>query len=167
MTTPAPVPARPDKTPEGRRRSLPITILVLAPPAAFVVPFIGPLVATVATITLAATIGVDVWPVRRRTATLAAIAVVLSTVLVLGVVGVASELGNVLAFQLIPLCGPDPGTPWIVASLVAVAGYGLVAAASVRLGRIWLWPIAATVGAGLYLAAWFVGERAFDVTWLC
>ena len=163
MTSPDPVPARPDDT----GAPLATSIAVLAPPAAFVVPFIGPLAATAITITLAATLGVVVWPVRRRTSVLAGLAVLGAIVVVLGVVGVAGGMTEVLAFQLIPLCGPDPGTPWIVAAVVAGLGYGGVAVISVRTGRIWLWPVAAAVGAGLYLATWAIAETSLDVSWIC
>lgn len=165
MTVPGPIPARPDSS--RRTGRLATTVLVLAPPAAFVIPFIGPLFSTVVTIVLAAMMGTLVWPVRRWVATMAGVAVVIAIVLVLGVVGVALDQGNVLGFQLVPLCGPDPGSVWIVSAVIAVLGYGLAAAASVRLRRIWLWPVAAAIGAGLYLATWTVAADALDVRWIC
>ena len=165
MTDPDPIPARPDDPPSGSG-GVAIALLVVAPPAAFVVPFIGPVAATILTVVLAATLGDTVWPVRKGVAALAGVLVAVAIVLAFAI-GAVAGMGNVVAFQAIPLCGPDPGTAWIVASLVGVIGYGLVAAISVRRRVIWLWPVAAAVGAGLYLGTWAVTAAATDVTWLC
>jgi hypothetical protein len=164
VTDPAAIPARPDD-PNGTR-STAVVLLVLIAPAAFVVPFLGPVAATIVTVVLAATLGDTVWPVRKGITALAGVLVVVVIVLVFAI-GAAAGMGNVVAFQLIPLCGPDPGTVWIVAALAGVVGYGLLAAISVRRGVIWLWPVAAAAGAGLYLVTWAVTARALDVTWIC
>ena len=163
MTDPEPIPARPDDPNGG---GIAIVLLLLVPPAAFVIPFFGPVAATIVTVVLAATLGDTVWPVRKGVAALAGVLVAVATVLAFAI-GVAAGMGNVVAFQLIPLCGPDPGTAWVVAALAGVVGYGLVAAISVRRGVIWLWPVAAAAGAGLYLVTWAVTARALDVTWIC
>jgi hypothetical protein len=32
---------------------------------------------------------------------------------------------------------------------------------------IWLWPVAAVVGAGVYLGTWAVTAAATDLIWIC
>lgn len=107
---------------------------------AFVVPFLGPLIALTSPL-FAARYQPRVWPdSRRRTAVLAGLAMVVGIWLLL--ILVPSGI-----FLLLPLCGPESVLGWFLPSALAVAAYGLVSFMSVRRKNPWMWPLAAVAGA--------------------
>ena len=57
------------------------------------------------------------------------------------------------AFLLVPLCAPSNLVGWLVPSAIGTLVYGAGCAVSVRLGWVWVWPIAGVLGVGAYAIA--------------
>ena len=113
---------------------------------ALVVPFFGPLVAW-----LSPTVAVPrrdlAWPgSSRRTALLAALATP-------AVIWASLILFPNGAFLLVPLCAPSSLVGWLVPSAIGTLVYGAGCVISVRLGWVWVWPVAGVAGAAAYSIA--------------
>ena len=143
------VPRRPDvpPPPPGARELLAARAVLFLPAAlALVVPFFGPLLAW-----MSPKVAVPrrdlAWPgSSRRTVLLASLAAVAA-------IWVSLILMPNGLFLLVPLCAPSSLVGWLVPSAIGTLVYAAGCAVSVRLGWVWVWPIAGVLGVGAYSIA--------------
>ncbi|HET9672926.1 MAG TPA: hypothetical protein VFQ40_08790 [Actinomycetota bacterium] len=153
---PPPVPPPPPTDP---RQGALAGAALYAPAVAFLVPFLGAIVA-LASPGFGAVSARRAWQRSRATGALAGILVLV--ILWLPAIAISVPIPLLSAewhsYRLIPLCGPETTLGWWLPGLAAVLTFAGGVLLSRRLRSPWVWPAGALAATGVYHVAWIVLE---------